>query len=431
MQEVFVNAFVEELEKLAAGWKPENPRSVWQRRIGKRKYPISQAFTSRRIRTVTGLSGGVSGAVGGGVGTHAARWIEARALKGRMRKGGKGLWGFEKRRLAEMANIPEKDIMPLLKRIQAESGGKKKYPISRFMTGTIPTLGASIPNRAVHARALTGRATASKSQPALFGGEKYKHFLKQEKDIVKMLKEERASMKGTPTERLKSGLEAAKAEGSKVLKGLKGLKKAASCDTPGKKIKSEGKGKGLALGKGKGPMGMPKKAATAVPRGKPALRGESAKYLKAFRKSTKLGNPKDAAKRLRGNLGAAFGKKAALPSSLKAKVKSGGPLPAIDSYSGLKTLSHLLGKRGGKAYTSGGRAQAIGAGRQTGVRARKHLKTASAATLLDIIKQAMQRNMVSSKMKPKKIMDPNKPPMPVKIKGEGRQFFSDIAKRGQ
>ena len=237
MQETFLNAFADELEKLAAGWKPKNPRSVWQRRIGKRKYPISQALTSRRGRAALGFSGSGSevGAAGGAIESHVGRWIEARGLKGRVRKGGKGLWGFEKRRLAEMANIPEKEIMPLLKRIQAKSGGKNKYPISRFITGTIPTLGTSLPSRAIHARALTGRATASEKQPTLFGSKKYDHFLKQEKDIVKMLRKERASMK-RPSEHIREGFEAVKAKGAQALKGLKALSKAASCGKPhGKK----------------------------------------------------------------------------------------------------------------------------------------------------------------------------------------------------
>jgi len=55
----------------------------------------------------------------------------------------------------------------------------------------------------------------------------------------------------------------------------------------------------------------------------------------------------------------------------------------------------------------------------------------SAAELLDIIKEAMRRNMVTSKMKPRKVIDPNKPPAPVRVKGEARQFFADISKRGQ
>jgi len=89
------------------------------------------------------------------------------------------------------------------------------------------------------------------------------------------------------------------------------MKKAAKCDTPGKKIRSGGRGKGLAIGKGKGPIGIPKEAATAIPRDEPAMRGEGAKYLSAFRKSTKLGDPKDAAKHLRSNLRTALTKKAA------------------------------------------------------------------------------------------------------------------------
>jgi len=121
------------------------------------------------------------------------------------------------------------------------------------------------------------------------------------------------------------------------------------CDTPGEKIRSKGKGKGLAIGKGKGPMGMPKKAATAVPRDQPALRGESAKYLSAFRKSTKMGDPKDAAKRLRSNLQVALDKKAGHVSNAIYKKITG------------KDKKKLFGK-GGLIYNTDKKAVDDGSG---------------------------------------------------------------------
>lgn len=214
MDENLWTSFMDEIEKISAP-------------VGKPTYPISRFLTSRTAGGImSGTSGllgllsgvpnpgPVGGAIQGAGGAHLRRWMEARGTKGRMRKGGKALWGFEKKRLADLVGVSPQRLETLLGRIQKGSKGGKTFPISRLLTHSLLPPG-NIPARFFGARAMAGRKAKG-----------YKHFLKQEKDIIAALKKanrpgadigEAASLLGSAA---KKGTEGSRAAIGKLLKRL-------------------------------------------------------------------------------------------------------------------------------------------------------------------------------------------------------------------
>jgi hypothetical protein len=176
MEENIWNAFTDEIEKIAKA-PMKSPT-----------YPISRFITSRRGQAGLGaiegaVKGGspVAGALGGGLQAHLSRWVGARGTRGRMRKGGKGLWQFEKDRLADLVGVSPKRIETLIKRVQQKAGGKAKtFPISRFLSHSLVGLP---PGQNILARFIQTRGTAGRAKTG------YKHFLKQEKKLIADLKE--------------------------------------------------------------------------------------------------------------------------------------------------------------------------------------------------------------------------------------------------
>jgi len=170
------DSFIGEIEKIAGP-------------MGKPTYPISRLLTSRKagvaaggVRAIEGLSKGNPAAaiepLLGGMSTHVDRWVGARGTRGRMAKGGKSLWGFEKKRLAEIVGVSEKRLGTLIKRVANMTGkdGGKTFPISRFLTHSLLPP-QNIISRFVGARGMAGRVAKGN-----------KHMLHQEKELINALK---------------------------------------------------------------------------------------------------------------------------------------------------------------------------------------------------------------------------------------------------
>jgi len=156
-------------------------------------YPISRFLTSRRGAA---LLGGLGAAAGPGglaaapvmgaaqaAGAHGGRWLFARGMRGRFGKGGKGLWGFEKERMAEALGVSPSALNSALANIAAKTKATKgkTYPISRLLTHSLAPLDV-IPGKNILSRFLLSRGTAGRAKTG------YKHFLGQEKAALDDLK---------------------------------------------------------------------------------------------------------------------------------------------------------------------------------------------------------------------------------------------------
>jgi hypothetical protein len=144
-------------------------------------YPISRLLTSIPMSAGTGAVGGAAEALGrtaelglkmdptlmalmaglrgasSGMGTWAGRSIKARGTAGRLARGGKGLMGFEKKRLAEAANISPEKLEKLLPGMGQR--GASTNPISRGLSSMYsPLAPINLVDRFAVSRAMAGRA---------------------------------------------------------------------------------------------------------------------------------------------------------------------------------------------------------------------------------------------------------------------------------
>ena len=162
------------------------------------KYPISRLVTGRAASGAT--TAGTAGLMGaplkllpfvgarGAAETHVASVIGGRGLAGRIARGGKGMTGHEKKRVAEAAGMSVERLEKVLKRIEKQGPGKSKalsaivdkkstMPFSRAATHRfLPLPGIGHLSRGISARGFAGRAAR--------GG---KGMTKREKAIVEEL----------------------------------------------------------------------------------------------------------------------------------------------------------------------------------------------------------------------------------------------------
>jgi len=156
--------------------------------IKEAKYPISRFLTHRAGsgamdavgHAAAGTALGPAAAVGGlEVALQSLRrGIGGRALHGRLVRGGKGLMGHEKKKLAETLGVSVPEVEKIIARYAAKHRGGKTHPVSRALSTKYNPI--AIPRRILDTRAMAGRAAA--------GG---KGMTKREREIVKVLRGEK------------------------------------------------------------------------------------------------------------------------------------------------------------------------------------------------------------------------------------------------
>lgn len=133
--------------------------------IKEAKYPISRLMTSRGAAGAAGAAEGLStgmlamGPVGGGIRAlqqHVMRGVGGRALHGRLVRGGKGLMGHEKKKLAEALGVSGPKLDKMIDGYAKAHKGSKTNPISRAVSSKYT--GIAIPRRLMDTRAMAGRA---------------------------------------------------------------------------------------------------------------------------------------------------------------------------------------------------------------------------------------------------------------------------------
>lgn len=155
------------------------------------KYPVSRLLSSIPAHLFAGGAlGGVNAAmigksvpmgklIGGasqGAGATLGRVLNARALKGRIARGGKGLTGSEKKRLAEVVGVSVPRLEKIMKSMDTGKGVASMSTNSISRALNTKWTGLPILDRFVHSRGMAGRA--------LDGGS---GLLKSEKAIIDSL----------------------------------------------------------------------------------------------------------------------------------------------------------------------------------------------------------------------------------------------------